>query len=171
MILLPATSRPKGGPARGAGPILNGLLADEYANRLATGEFAHSATGADCEGFRRMLVAQGRGIDARLNLLAWQIGVTGVRARIDVVGPASRSTARPGVNGSQDEMISSLITLRETMIQRLQSAIGAGFIPPDLSGASELLADLLSCHERDLWMLCALRWDRRAADAGTRPSR
>jgi len=142
--------------------MLNHLLADEYANRLATRESLVGALGTNFSKLRELLERQVRGIDRRLNLLAWEIGLTGGCAMIDSVGPTkSTITAKSRLPQSLDETLTALIDLREFLVTRLRTAVNRRG-----DGCHGLLADLLACHERDTWMLCALRWEHRAVASG-----
>lgn len=149
------------------GSKLNLLLAGEYANRVATRGSIGKAAGPDFTALRALLKTQFSGINARLNLLAWQIGAIGGCARID---PGDRpSMASSGgartVGESQDDMLTRLIDLREAGIAQLGSVVGWGRTRCEDRGTMDLLADLTAYHERDVWMLRAMRWDLRAATA------
>jgi DNA-binding ferritin-like protein len=140
---------------------LNFLFADEFENQIATRNFLADTTGTGFSEFHELLKTQASGIDQRLNLLAWEIGLTGEYAPVEPAGPsqpAIPATARPGLHKSLDEMLASLIDLREFLKTRLEAVAGRS-----VHRCSELMADLVAGHERDARMLRRLQWGRRAA--------
>ncbi len=138
---------------------LNFLFADEFENQIATRNFLADTTGKGFSEFHELLKSQAGRIDQRLNLLAREIGLIGEHAPIEPAAPTQPpASARPGLHKSLDEMLASLIDLREFLKTRLEAVAGRS-----VHRCSELLADLLASHERDARMLRTLRWDRRAA--------
>jgi DNA-binding ferritin-like protein len=138
---------------------LNFLFADEFENQIATRNFLADTTGTGFSEFHELLKSQASGIEQRLNLLAWEIGLTGEYAPIEPARPPPPpTTGRQGLHKSLDEMLASLIDLREFLKTRLEAVAGRS-----VHRCSELMADLVASHERDARMLRTLRWDRRAA--------
>jgi hypothetical protein len=138
---------------------LNFLFADEFENQIATRNFLADTTATEFSEFHELLKSQASGIDQRLNWLAWEIGLTGDYAPIEKAGPPPPpAIARQRLHKSLDEMLASLIDLREFLKTRLEAVAGRS-----VHRCSELMADLLASHERDARMLRTLRWDRRAA--------
>lgn len=150
---------------REIGPILNSLLADEYALSLAARRCCWNATGPDALRIRSLLESQIRESDRRLDRLAWQIGTVGACARLDLAGLAAAgdlafvSGARPGAQA----LLNGLADLHDEMIVRLKSAVGMVTDRIGDAGTAILLTDLLMLRERDVWMLRALRWDLAAS--------
>ncbi len=144
-----------------AGPLLNSVLADEYVLYLATRSYCWNATGPDAPRLRQMLGAQIREIDGRLDRLAWQVGSVGDWTRLGPTELAAdgRPAVAPGAGLTVPAMVAGLCDLHDEMILRLKTAVGMCTDRVGDSGTADLLGDLLALHERDLWMLRALRWD------------
>jgi len=151
--------------------ILNRLLADDYSNRVTTRAILQTAAGKDFADFRELLETQALGIDRRLNLLAWQIGLFGACARISaaVTVKTRRGFAETGP-GSANRMLEALVSLRARLLKRIRSAIGLCPQRPGDAGTGNLLLDLTAHHERDMRLLRVLLSQKRRDSGRVRPA-
>lgn len=142
--------------------ILNRLLAGEYLLYFAVRDYRWNVSGPDALKLHQLLGIQAHEIDGRLDRLAWRIGMLGGRTKVSPtdLGVAGWPAAAPGAGLSVERMLDELGRLQDELIARLRATVDLCQRQFSDPVTTELLADLVVYHERDAWVLRAMRWDQ-----------
>ncbi len=139
------------------GQILNLLLADEYVLYATTRDYHWNVTGPEFQSLHKQFEEQYEQIAAWIDDVAERARAIGAGARGNWadLAKAARTSADPGIDLSDEHMLSELLALHEEIIVQLRadSAACAGRFGD--AGTADFLTGLMERHEKTAWMLRA----------------
>jgi starvation-inducible DNA-binding protein len=137
------------------GRMLNLLLADEYILYSATRDYHWNVTGPEFQSLHLQFETQYEQLAQWIDDVAERARSIGVGARGNwaELTKAARSSADPGVDLSDEHMLSELLALHEEMIVRLRTDSGTCANRFKDGGTADFLTGLMERHEKVAWML------------------